>query len=158
MPATADGSLPEQVDRYAEAVRGKIGVLNPAGARRGRFRSRVEGTAEVTPHWQKTMTQNAAAVLMLHAFNRCRARRRPSFCPAIVRGCAAEDQVAYRRRIRIPFRRGRFGASQTDLGGLRRGYPSARRIEDANFTWRERFLEGGWPFGDHTMQLVPGTG
>jgi hypothetical protein len=29
MPATADVSLPEQVDRYAEAVRGEIGVLDP---------------------------------------------------------------------------------------------------------------------------------
>jgi hypothetical protein len=165
MPATADGSLPEQVDRYAEAVRGKIGVLNPAGARRGRFRPRVEDTAEVTPplaedrYTERVRGVDAAYLQPLPrrpGQRVVRASRRPSFCPAIVRRCAAEDQVADRRRIHVPFRKGRFDASQNDLGGLRRGYPSARRIEDPNFMSRERFLEGGWPYGDHTMQLVPG--
>jgi hypothetical protein len=61
MPATADVSLPEQVDRYAEAVRGEIGVLDPlaldvCGSDHGSRTPR-----RVTPHWQKTMTQNARA-------------------------------------------------------------------------------------------------
>jgi hypothetical protein len=166
MPATADVSLPEQVDRYAEAVRGEIGVLDPLALDVGGSDHGPGHRAGHPTLAEDHDTERASAVLTPHAFNHCRTDPDNELS-------GPDDVLRFARPLygdplsetRQPIADG--SASRSGKVGLVRAKPTwtafvavarPHTALRAQFHAARTLPRGRLAFRDHTTQLVPRTG